>query len=246
MLIDDAAYGNRWRHVSPAAKSCFALAALAAALLGASSLAGALTAVLLAAITCGCAGVAWATYLRVAAWPLGFLALACLSLLVSIGLGADGSVSWRLADDGGVSALAALVRSLAALAALLFLVLTTPLVDLIALLRRLRVPAVLLDLMVIAYRMLFVLAETMRDMRTAQAARLGYRDARRSLASLGLLAANLIVQVWQRAQQLQAAAQARNGEGALRFLSPQYASSNRDTMIAAFAGSLLIAGAVLL
>ena len=45
-------------------------------------------------------------------------------------------------------------RSLAALAALLGLVLTTPLPDLLGLLRRLRRPDVLLDLMVLCYRML--------------------------------------------------------------------------------------------
>ena len=58
-----------------------------------------------------------------------------------------------------------------ALAALLLLAATTPLIDLIALLRRLRLPEVLLELMVLCYRMLFVFSESVRDTRTAQAAR---------------------------------------------------------------------------
>ena len=95
--------------------------------------------------------------------------------------------------------------------------------------------------MVLCYRMLFVLSEAMHDTITAQSARLGYATTRRSLHSLGLLAANLAVQVWQRAQGLATAALARNGGGSLRFLSPGFAHARRDTCIAAIAGVALIA-----
>ena len=100
-------------------------------------------------------------------------------------------------------------RSLAALAALLGLVLTTPLPALLGLLRRLRCPDVLLDLMVLCYRMLFVFSAAMNDIATAQRARLGYTSAGLARRSLGLLAANLTVQVWQRARSLHQAALAR-------------------------------------
>ena len=132
---------------------------------------------------------------------------------------------------------------LAALAALLGLVLTTPLPDLLGLLRRLRCPDVLLDLMVLCYRMLFVFSAALHDTATAQRARLGYASPRLTRRSLGLLAANLTLQVWQRARALHLAAEARNGDGALRFLSPDFAHARRDTVLAAAAGSLLIAAA---
>jgi len=88
--------------------------------------------------------------------------------------------------------------------------------------------------------MLFVLSEALNDTLTAQSARLGYTNTARSLRSLGLLAANLAIQVWQRAQALHMAALARNGCGPLRFLSPTFAHSGRDTAIAATAGVALI------
>ena len=81
------------------------------------------------------------------------------------------------------------------------------------------------------------------DTATAQRARLGYASPRLTRRSLGLLAANLTLQVWQRAHALHLAAQARNGDGALRFLSPDFAHARRDTVLAAAAGGLLIAAA---
>jgi cobalt/nickel transport system permease protein len=241
MLIEQAAHANRWRCVTPAAKAGFALAGLLAGFLAASPLVAGCVALLLALVTLLGARVPAGLYLRVATPALGFLALSCLSLLVSLGADASGSVTWQWAPDAAPRIATVASRSVAALTALLLLVLTTPLPDLIALLRRLRLPDVLLDLMVLCYRMLFVLHDALRDTLTAQAARLGYSTSRRGLRSLGLLAANLAVQVWQRARALDVAAQARNGEGPLRFLTPRFAHAGRDATIAALAGGALVA-----
>ncbi|TLD44214.1 MAG: Cobalt transport protein CbiQ [Accumulibacter sp.] len=240
MLIEQAAYGSRWRRVSPAAKASLALAGLLAAFVAATPAAATAVALLLALATVVGAGVAVGLYLRVAAPAVGFLALGSLSLLVAVGTDAAGHLAWGLAPDAAPRIAAVAGRSLASLAALLLLVLTTPLPDLIGLLRRLRVPEVLLDLMVLCYRMLFVLASAMRDTLTAQSARLGYASLRHGRRSLGLLVANLALQTWQRAQALHQAAMARNGGGTLRFLSPDFANAGRDTLLAAAAGSALV------
>jgi cobalt/nickel transport system permease protein len=241
MLIERAAYGNRWRAVSPAAKGLFALAGLGAALLACSPTAAAMIAGLLMVASVLGASVPLALYLRVATPALGFLALSSLSLLFSLSVDAAGQLSWQIAPAAAANITAVGGRSLAALAALLGLVLTTPLPDLIALLRRLHVPDVLLDLMVLCYRMLFVFSTAIEETRTAQAARLGYSTPRRGLNSLGLLAAGLSVQVWQRARALHLAAEARCGSGTLRFLTPQFQHAGRDTALAGLAGSLLLA-----
>lgn len=240
MLIEQSAYANRWRQVSPAAKGSFALAGLAAAFLAATPAHGLGVMLLLAVGATLGAGVPLRLYLRVAAPPVGFLMLSCLTLIVSIRFDAAGQAAWQLAPDALPRIATVAARSLAALAALLGLVLTTPLPDLIALLRRLRTPEVLLDLMVLCYRMLFVFASAMQDTLTAQQARLGYCSTRQSLRSLGLLAANLAVQTWLRARGLHQAALARNGGGPLRFMTPDYPHAGRDQLVALGAGAGLI------
>jgi cobalt/nickel transport system permease protein len=132
------------------------------------------------------------------------------------------------------------------LAALLFLALTTPLTDLISLLRRCRLPETLLDLMTLCYRTLFVLSEAIHETITAQSARLGYSTVTISLRSLGGLIASLVAQVWQRSLALHLAAQARGNNGALRFLENSYPDSRRNITIAATVGSLIVALAVIL
>lgn len=242
--IEQAAYGNRWRFVSPGAKAGFALAGLLAAFLAHAPQNALGVALLLAGTTIAGAGVAWRLYLRVAAPAVLFLFISCLTLPLSLSLDSNGTPGWRLADEMVPDVLRIATRALAALAALLSLVLTTPLPDLIALLRRLKTPEILLDLMLLCYRMLFVFAQTAEEMLSAQAARLGYRSRRQGLQSLGLLIANLAVQIWLRAQALQQASTARNGDGPLRFLTPVYPQAGRDRLIALLAGVSLIIAAM--
>jgi cobalt/nickel transport system permease protein len=247
VLIEQSAYANRWRQVSPAAKGLFALSGFIAAFAARAPLAALVIAGLMACVTLLGAGVSVGRYLRVATPAILFLGISCLSLAFSFNPDGDAqALPFQLLPNGLEKVAEVGGRSLASLAALLFLVLSTPLSDLIALLRRLKVPGVLLELMVLCYRMLFVFSEAMHDTVRAQSARLGYANSRLALRSLGGLAANLTVQVWQRAHDLHIAAQARNNDGPLRFLEPTFANAGLDSALAAASGGLLIALAVVL
>lgn len=242
MLIEQSAYANRWRCVSPAAKGIFALGGFVAAFAARAPAAAVAVACLVAAVTLAGAGVALARYLRVATPALFFLAMSSLSLAFSLNFGeATGGISFQPSPAGLHKVAEVSARSFGALTALLFLVLTTPLIDLIALLRRLKTPEALLEIMVLCYRMLFVFSDAVRDTLTAQSARLGYATPRLAMRSLGELGANLTVQVWQRAHALHVAAQARNNDGPLRFLAPAFDHAGRDMALAATAGAALIA-----
>ena len=243
MLIEQCAYGNRWRFVSPAAKAVFCLGGFVAAFAAGRAEVAFAVATAIAAITLLGAGIPAGRYLRIALPPLGFLLLGCLSLAYSLDF-ADNGLTLRWLPEGWTPLLQLAACSLGALAAMLFLALTTPMVDLIAFFRRLHVPEVLLEIMVLCYRMLFVFSEALHDTRTAQAARLGYATPRLALRSLGSLTANLTVQIWQRAHALHVAAQSRNNDGALRFLEPEYANAHRDLWFAGIGGAGLIAAAL--
>ena len=206
-----------------------------------------LVAFILSAVAVTGAGVPLTRFLRVATPGLIFLLVSSLSLLLSLDTGGPGSwISLRLTSEGLPRIALVCCRSLACLNALLFLALTTPLSDLIALLRRCRLPDTLLDLMTLCYRTLFVLSETVHETITAQAARLGYATITISLRSLGSLISNLMVQVWQRSLALHTAAEARGNDGALRFLENSYANSRQNISLALISGCLMIAVTVLL
>lgn len=242
MLIEQCAYANRWRAASPAAKALFALSGFIAAFAASDPAVAGAVAVLIVFVTVRGAGVALSRFIRVALPPLGFLLLGCLSLAYSLDFNTENhDLVLRWLPSGWSPVLQLAARSCGALAALLFLALTTPMIDLIALLRRLKMPEVMLEIMVLCYRMLFVFSEALHDTRTAQASRLGYATPRLALRSLGSLTANLTLQIWQRAHALHIAAQSRNNDGAFRFLEPVFTHTRRDLAFASAGGFLLIA-----
>lgn len=240
MRIDAAAYSCRWEVVAPSAKALFALAGILSAWLASSAAMLGMLALLSVLATLAGARVPLRTYLAVALAPLGFLSLSCLTMLVTPTTG--GGWQWTPSLLPAVTIIA--LRSLAVMAAVLGLVLSTPMPDLLLLLRRLRMPELLLDMMALCYRMVFVLRQAWEEGSTAQAARLGHSGWRQSWRSMGLLAGQMAVQVWQRASALQAAADARAWQGSLRFLPASFPHARRQVALALLAGGTLLAMAV--
>lgn len=240
MLIDASAHASPWRTVAPSAKALFALSGAAAAAIAQrpatlAMLAGALMLVALLG-----ARVPLRSWLGAALAPLSFLLLSCLALPI----GADAAGAWQWRPELVPLALRTALRSLAVLAALLGLVMTTPLPDLLALLRRVHAPALLLELMVLCYRMLFVLRQAWDEGACAQQARLGYRGWRHGWRSTAQLAGQVGVQVWWRAAALQQALDARCCQGALRFLPSAYPGARRHMAWALLGGAALIGAAL--
>ena len=84
MLIEQCAYGNRWRAVSPAAKGLFALGGFIAAFAAGQPEAALTAAGLITLVAVTGAGVPLSRFTRIALPPLGFLLVGCLSLALSL------------------------------------------------------------------------------------------------------------------------------------------------------------------
>lgn len=179
---------------------------------------GSLAALLVAALaTLAGARIPWRIWLRVMALPVLFLLPG--GLLLAVGLEPSGS-GFRVAfhPDRVPAAAVIVLRAFAAAACLNLLSLTTPAHEWVPLLRRWHVPEGVLDTMLLVYRMLFLLAERLGVMRTAQAARLGYGSRASALRSHGLLLSGLLIRALQRAARMEICMAARGYEGELRML----------------------------
>lgn len=236
--VERLAYINRWRHRHPADKLILGGGLLVLAVALPAWPGGAL--VLLAAVAAALLGARLppADYARLLAVPAGFLLSGMAVLAVSVDL-SDAGPLLHLGGEGLAQALSAMLRAMAATAALLLIVLTTPFTELLALLSRLRLPAVLLELMLMIYRFSTLTIETAALGRTAQASRLGYASFGRSIRSAGLLAAGLLPRVLDRAARLQVGLDARGYTGELRVLAPR-----RPHCRAFIAGSLALQGSI--
>jgi cobalt/nickel transport system permease protein len=244
LAIDHHAWANRWRDRHPAEKLLPALGLLSLTLFlpplttAPLALAGA------ALATVRGAGVPLRALLAVMAAPLAFLLAGAPFLAVSLSF--DEGFSVGFSPDGGRLALEATMRALAATGCLAFLILTTPLADWVPLLRRAGVPAGLIELILLIYRLIFVFAERALTGRRAQAARLGYSRFDRGLRSLGLLAGNLFQRALEQARRLEIGLAARGYTGELRVIEPERPLSwPRLTMNMACVGLIGLAGDLL-
>ncbi|NTU78212.1 MAG: cobalt ECF transporter T component CbiQ [Chloroflexales bacterium] len=253
-LIDRHAYTNALRRVDPAQKGGLAALAIVLCLLLDRPAVGLLTLAWMLALTTLWARVPLLVFGRALLSEGLFLALSVVGVAVSVSLTPAGpAAAWRLgplwlsAGPQGLSlALRLLTRALGCAAALNFLILTTPLTDMITLLQRLRVPAALIELMTIIYRAIFVLLESLQRMATAQDARLGYSGPRRMLRSAGLLGSRLFLDAYLRSRRMQVALESRGLDGPLRVLPLDYTRDRRVWWLgAAFTVSLLLVGVVL-
>ena len=243
--IDRIAYCNRLAGRSAAEKTAFCMGMLVAALALPPWPGGLLVLVVMLVATLGVAGVPTGVYARMMLGPLAFLAVGIVPLLVSVDLGGRWVVDLHWAPDGAELALRVTLRSLAAVSCLFFLSMTTPVPQVLRVLRRLRVPAVLTEVALLVYRDVWVFVDTVRSIRAAQASRLGYSSLRSSYRSLGMLAATLFGQALQRARTMDSGLRARNWQGEIRVLDDGAAASLLGFTIVTAVVTLTVAASLL-
>lgn len=212
--LDALAYANRLRRLSPGRKLLFALALMLIVL--ASHPPVQLAAfVWISVWIVGYARIPCRVYLVGLVLALSFLAAGMPALLVEVapvtggGSGANVLAAWQwggwvayVTTDGVARAATLLCRSLAALSCFYFVLFTVPFAELLQVLRRIGLPAVLTDLVMIMYRFVFVFLETAAWLRTAQIARGGYQGVRAALRDTGRLVTRLFGRAMLRYRQV--------------------------------------------
>ncbi len=214
--LDRIAHSSAWRTRGTGGKAVLCLGLMGAAMAGPEPFSAPLVLLAAAVLALLSARVPAVVFFGVLAAPAGFLATGLPVLAVSVDW-ADGPVlAWSA--EGAWRAAALAVRSLAAVSALALLALTTPPSRLVGLLRRLGLPAVVADMALLTYRLLFVVGDAAATGARAQAFRLGYRGWRRTLHSLSLLTVGLLSRTLDRARRMEIGLAARGYAGALPVL----------------------------
>ena len=222
--LDEAAWSGPWRLRSTGEKALLSLGLLTVAATSRSLWVSVVVLAVAVSTALFAARVPKRTYALAVVGPMTFVAVGAIPIALTFGgqptdvdvLASLGPVS--LTSTGLYAAAAVAVRSAAAMAAMTLLAATTPMVDLLAGLRRLRVPEVLVDIAGLVYRMLFTLMDSVLAVREAQAARLGFVDGRTARRSMGLMAGSVLGRAWQRSRRLEEGLRGRGYAGSLRTL----------------------------
>lgn len=193
--IDKYAYKSKLKHTDPMQKVVFALLTLCVCLWADHEIISVAVIFIMGDMTVLRGGTPLRFFMKLLLVPMSFLLIGVFTIAVNVsekpeGLLAAISVAgtWiGFSHTGLQDALRLFLNALGAVSCLYFLSLSTPMVDLLAALRRLRLPKLLVELMGLVYRFIFVLLETADTIYNAQNCRLGYSSLSTGYRSLGSL-----------------------------------------------------------
>ncbi|MGO1165003.1 MAG: cobalt ECF transporter T component CbiQ [Janibacter sp.] len=235
LTLDDAAWSSRWRTRSTLEKSVVCLGLLLVAATTTSLVVAGLVGVC-AVVLALLARVPLRTWMGAMLGPAVFITIGAVTIAITLGPG--DLVSWGpLGVDEGSASRAALVaaRAIAATSAMILLAATTPMVDLLAGLRRVRVPEVAVDVAAVTYRLIFSLLDAASAISAAQTGRLGYSSTRTARRSVGQLCAAVLVMAWDQARRLEEGLAGRGGVGSVPLVPARAVS----TPFVLFGGALV-------
>lgn len=234
LATDDAAWSSAWRTRAVGDKALLSVGLVVCALV----LPTWPAAVLVTAVALGAAilaGTPVGTLRRALTAPAAFIALGAVSVALTVVTSPEWSIG--VTDATVRRAVDVTAHAVAGTSSVLLLAVTTPMSDILAGLRRLRVPQACVDVAAVMYRFLFVLLVSVRTIRQSQASRLGYSSPRRSLHSAGLLTASVLVKSWDRAARLEAGLAGREFGDAVAA-DPAESARSSPRFVAAVVGVL--------
>lgn len=252
IYIDSLAYTNRLRHLPPSQKLAMAIAVLVIAFI--SHPPTQLGIILWMAVwTVGYGRIPAKIYLKMMAGPWFFLLMSLPALAVNITsvpadlLPPDQWVGTVVGDgyvyisySGIDMALSIAARSLAAVSCLFFALLTVPFAEILQVLRQIGCPGLLTELLLLMYRLIFVLLQTAADLWFAQESRNGRRSFAIAWGSIGLLISQLFINTFQRYRQLSLTLASRGFNGEFRVWHPQNHRFSIRYAIEAFIGCVAL------
>ena len=226
LKLDTLAAHSGLRGVSPAVKTAFSVTALVLCVCASDIVVGVTVAVSMILMMRLLGKVHMHDIFALMRVPLLFLTISCLVILLEISHEPMGI--WNL-PLGGIflcitpfslnRAITLFFQAMGAVSCLYFLSTTTPMPQIIEVLRRCRVPELIIELMYLIYRYLFLLLDVQQKLTVSASSRLGYSNTRRGLSTAGRISGALLSSSFRRSSQCYDAMESRGYDGKLAFLS---------------------------
>ena len=244
LMLDTLAAHNGLLNVSPMVKTAFCVVCLVLCVSAADLAVGIFVAVSMVRIMWRLGKISLHKLLHLLRIPLAFLIVSCAVILLELtpepmGLWhiPFGSRNLCITKESLRHAVTLFFQAMGAVCCLYALSSTTPMPQIIEVLRRCHVPELVIELMYLIYRYLFVLLEVQRQLTVAATARLGYVGLRRSVSTAGRVSGTLLASSFRRSRVCFDAMESRGYDGKLAFLS--HAPRLRPTHLLAAAAYVL-------
>lgn len=253
ILIDKLCYQSRLRHANPYIKFLFAMTSLCFCIGNRSVIMAVILLFVMGSMTVLKGGLSPFLYLRLLSLPLVFLLTGVLAVLLDLSSVPSGRFSIPLGsiylvirDSQIQMALRLFFTALSCTSCLYFLSLTTPIPDLLHVLRTFHIPSFLLDLMFLTYRYVFILLSLASTISIAQQSRLGNRTLRLSRNSFVKLLGSLFVLSIRKSSGNFDAMESRGYSGSLTLLPPLIHHRKKDWILLGIFEIILLIWTVLI
>ncbi len=157
--------------------------------------------------------------LKMTTVPLIFILTALIPVIFSIGPSFISSFNYS--ETGFKKAVIIGVKSIASVSLFFFLILTTPVVQLNRVFKRLKISPLLCELIILIYRYIFLFFETASIIHLSQKSRMGYSNFKNSLKSTGQLVSSLFVKSFSHSKAAYNALRGRGFHGDFIFLEEE-------------------------
>ena len=224
--IDRYAYASYLRDMHPADKFSLAVMTILLVLIVNSLWISSLIIIIMSLVVLSGARVKCKHYCQMMMIPMAFLLVSCATIAFNISLHHHqyshelvfGQIWIGYSYNSLNDAINLLLRSLAAVTCLYFLALTTPMVQIIFVLRKMKLPGVVIDLMLLTYNSIFIFWQTAQHIYTAQLSRSGYGNFTGTMRALAGLGSNLIIKCIKNSDQSYQSLLSRGFTGELTVL----------------------------
>lgn len=252
--IDKYAYTSKLRAIEPLQKLIFALLTLSVGLWADSLFISVSIFIIMTYATVKCGGTPLKYFIRLLLIPIAFLIISVSAVAIDVSvMPQDFIVSFSIqklcigvSESGLSEAMLLFFKTIASVTCLYFLALSTPIIDLLTVLRSLKVPKSIVEITGLVYKFIFILLETADNIFTAQNSRLGYVNITTAYRSFGILASTLFIRSYKRANNVYIALEARCYDEELNVLEERFEKNNKIYLFSVIVNSLLILAAILL
>ena len=226
LMLDSLAAHSGLRSVSPGLKTAFSVVVLLLCVGASDAVVGIFVALSMVLIMGFLGKTPMDHIAELLTIPLLFLLVSCLVILLEILREPVGLWQLRfgnhwlcITESSLHRAVTLFFQAMGAVCCLYFLSSSTPMPQLIEVLRSCHVPELMIELMYLIYRNLFLLLDVQQKLTVAASARLGYQGVRRSVRTAGRISGTLLASSFRRSSQCFDAMESRGYDGQLRFLS---------------------------
>lgn len=252
--IDKLAYASELRHANPMEKFLFSMITMLLCIALNKILVSLIILLIMVSFTILKGKIPVKIYFKLMLLPISFLIMGIVTIAINILDNNSNALfsfsilnlTFGVTSNSLLTAANIFFKALSSVSCLYFLTLTTPIFEILIVLRRCKVPKLFVELMSLIYRFIFVLLDTANMIFISQSCRLGYSSIKTGYKSMGKLITSLFISSYKRSQDMYTSMESRCYDGEINLIEYEYRISYKNVVLIAVLEIILVSIGIIL